>query len=108
MALAMVVVGAVALAVAMLGAWAGAVAVGAAMLVVEGLVALQLWRWFLEPLGLPALSLAQIIGINLLISTFTWQFGRRASENDLVARLAAWGSFMAATFAIGYIVSRFL
>ena len=42
--------------------------------VLGGWVLSLLWAWFLVPMGLPAITIAQAIGVSLVISMLTQQF----------------------------------
>ncbi len=64
-------------------------------LVFEGWVIVLLWRWFVIPLGAPAVNVPTAIGLAALISLLTKQIHRspdHRSERD------KWVDFIAAAF----------
>jgi hypothetical protein len=67
-----------------------------AALFLEPRVACDLWRWFVLPLGAPALSYWQALGIALLVAMWTRTNGVERNEKKTVAEnvsmiLFAWG-----------------
>lgn len=62
------------------------------LFIVEPFVARQLWRWFVVPLGVPALTWAQAAGVNLLLNVWiSRQDGQDEDSASAVRRiLNAW------------------
>jgi hypothetical protein len=68
----------------------------------SGFVLSILWGWFMVPLGLPALGVAQAIGIALVAGMLTHQMPRGEAETSALFAFA----FLAPLFslAIGWVV----
>lgn len=50
--------------------------------VLRGFVLASLWGWFVVPLGVPALGIAQAIGISLIVSLFLAHLARDKSDDE--------------------------
>jgi hypothetical protein len=73
------------------------------VLILRGFVLSQLWLWFLVPLGVPVVGIAQAIGISLLVSMLTVSSHKSSDDDDfwtgaignllksLLMSLLAWG-----------------
>jgi hypothetical protein len=96
----------------------GKFAVGIAAVVVtaiiRGLVLVALWGWFVEPLGVRSINVAEAIGLAILVGML-WQ---KAPEDESADRRSTWEKFATAFFAsvfmagfallLGWIVHFFL
>lgn len=65
----------------------------------EGYALMVLWRWFLTPLGLPAVGMAHAIGIALIVNLLTHQASSNAFDYERVEQSIAW-SLIAPTVAL--------
>jgi hypothetical protein len=81
----------------------------AALSVLRGWVLSIIWGWFLVPLGLPAIGIAQAIAISLIASFLTHQAGDKKREGKEIAELWA-GLLLNPLLALGmaWIVKQFL
>lgn len=73
--------------------------------VADGWVVMWLWRWFLTPLGLPALGFWHACGVDLFVGAFfLFQAPRRPVEDDDAWALdMAWagGKLLIAPYVLG-------
>lgn len=60
---------------------AGLVAI-VALIILRGLVLSMLWGWFIVPLGAPVLSVAQAVGIVLIVMLITFRSTERSEIED--------------------------
>jgi hypothetical protein len=86
----------------------GMLAVGVAAMVYRGLIILCFWSWFITPLGVPEIGVAQAMGLALLVAALDNQRLRKQEVEDDYS----WGAQMFAHFfalgvlhLLGFIVS---
>lgn len=78
----------------------------AVMVCAEAGVVWLLWRWFIVPLGLPTISLAHVVGLDVVVSLMTWRYTPPPTDaNDYMKK--KWTG-LAMALAIGFIASRFM
>jgi hypothetical protein len=77
-----------------------------ATVIVEPFVVVQLWRWFLVPLGLPALRWLSAFGLNLVVGVLIYRSpGTRTNKQIMESCIAAFFSGVLA-FGVGYIALK--
>jgi hypothetical protein len=85
--------------------------------IINGWVLSQLWKWFVEPFGVPALSVPYAIGVSLIVGFLTHQRNTSRSTDDrdkgekitsAVAEILTSFTLPLITLGIGWIVSQFL
>lgn len=92
----------------------GVIAIAAAASILQGLVFVQMWEWFIMPqFGLPPLSVAAAIGLALTVGMLTRS--RSITNADNKSRGAKIWDFVAGyflapllTLSIGFIVKGFM
>lgn len=55
----------------------------------EAFALTQLWFWFLVPLGVPAITLAQGVGISLIAAILTHQIPRGEADDEHILTVLA-------------------
>lgn len=72
-------------------------------MIVSGLVLKTLWFWFIVPLGVPALGVAQALGVATVVSSLTYRHDLQTKDVDgpvLIVRMFGWPLFCLAFGAL--------
>lgn len=85
----------------------GAIALLAFGAVWEGWVLSVLWRWFLVPLGAPALSIPAAIGVAIIVGMLTHQ-SSKTDDEDWAAKISAIFLGPPMMLLVGWITKQFL
>jgi len=101
---------------AAIGIIAGILAFGTVVTILRALVLVQLWGWFIVPLGAPSVGMVMAMGIALVASLLAHQNAPKKSEGKTNSeKLSAAGEAMAyavinplVLLGIGAVVAQFL
>ncbi len=90
-------------------AFVGAIALIPLLTILRGLVLSTLWRWFLVPLGAPAIGIAAAIGISVIVAMLTAN-PHAATNEKTTALQKTWLSILLPLVSLlsGWIVQFFL
>lgn len=78
------------------------------LVIFGGYTYMKLWFWFLVPLGVPAIGIANAIGINLLISFSTNKAKLKDGYSNNVERLLSLWAIPLIVLVLGAIVHSFM
>lgn len=85
------------------------IAVGILGAILGGFTISQLWFWFVTPLGVPAISIAQGIGLNLVAVLLTMRMNAASNDDIKGGMLAALTIVVNLLFLLmGWIVHFFM
>ena len=77
----------------------------------NGFVIQVMWGWFLIPLGLPVLGLANAMGLGLLIRYLTWQkipSKEKTSNKELMDNILTAVFYPLLVLGLGFVVHSFM
>lgn len=78
-------------------------------ILVRGVVIVDLWNWFIVPLSVPEIGMAQGLGISLIASLFTANiFAKREDSKDAVTSVLVVLGWSLLTWGLGAIYMSFM